>query len=127
MSGVGSSTISGTPSAFLSFSPAVALGRKSATAAAMTTDVGGVEAAEHRVVHLLGGLDPHDVDAGGQSAGRGGDERDRRAPGRGLASATAWPIFPDERLPTKRTGSIGLAGAARGHEDPDARRGRGLG
>ena len=62
MSGVGSSTISGTPSPFFSFSDAVAFGRKSATAAAITTTSQSANRLMHRVVHLLGGLDPDDVD-----------------------------------------------------------------
>jgi len=30
-----------------------------------------------------------------------------RAPARAKAAAIAWPCLPDERLPMKRTGSIG--------------------
>ena len=44
-----------------------------------------------------------------------------RAPRSSAASAIATPILPVERLPMKRTGSIGSARAAGGHDDVPAR------
>ena len=49
----------------------------------------------------------HDLDAGGDRPVGGGDQHDRARPAPRATSAIAWPIFPDDRLPTKRTGSIG--------------------
>ena len=54
----------GDASSFLSLRPAAALGRKSATAAAITTTSASCERGQDRLVHLLGGLDRDDLDAG---------------------------------------------------------------
>ena len=71
MSVVGSRTISGGPAAFLIFSAAGALGRKSATAAAITTTSTSPIAAEDGVGHLGRRLHPDDsLDARAAPAGR---------------------------------------------------------
>src|SRR5215218_691061 len=106
-SGVGSSTTSGTPSRFLSFSSATALGRKSATAAAMTTTSESAERdrtarAKSSAVSTRSTAIPE------ASVGRPMVVTSvTAAPRRAAHSATAYPIFPDDRFPTKRTGSIG--------------------
>ena len=60
---VGSSTISGMPSCFLSLRSGGSLGRKSATAAAITMTSLPSARAEHGVLHLRRGLHRHDLDA----------------------------------------------------------------
>ena len=104
---MGSSTSSGSPSAFDSFVSAGAFGRKSATAAAMTTTSAPRRVLEHGRLHLGRGLHPD------HRRRRGGPGRvvvvtsTTSAPRSAAASARAWPCFPDDRLEMKRTGSIG--------------------
>ena len=56
---------------------------------------------------LGGGLDVDAIHAGGRSAGRRWRRRGDSAPRLAAAAARANPILPLERLPRKRTGSIG--------------------
>ena len=82
-------------------------GRKSATAAAMTTTSAPGATALDRLVHLGRGLDPHHVDRR-RGAGRPTVVTSvTLAPRAAASAARAWPCLPEERLPTKRTGSMG--------------------
>jgi hypothetical protein len=82
---VGSSTISGAPSRFLSLPAAATFGRKSATAALITTrrDRRGCD---HRLAHLLGRLDLDEVAADRRGQFDRGHQRDRRASGGSFGS-----------------------------------------
>ena len=64
MSGVGSRTISGTPSSFLILPGSATFGRKSATAAAMTTTSAVGASSLDGGLHLRGGLDGDQHGAG---------------------------------------------------------------
>ena len=118
MSVVGSSTSSGTPSAFLSFSVGRRLGPEVGHRRGHDDDVGVVVRA-HRRLHLGRGLDPHHLDARPDRAGRGGDERDVGPPGGGLlgqgVALLARRAVADEAHRVDR-----LAGAAGGDEDAHA-------
>ena len=52
-------------------------------------------------------LDPHDLDGRRRRAAPTVVTRVTLAPRAAASSARAWPCLPDERLPMKRTGSIG--------------------
>ena len=116
MSGVGSSS-SGETGARLSFVADRSVGRKSATAAAITSaskaapPSGAGQPLEQRRPELTGRADP-DHASPRTAAGRStcaGDRGSPRAPRSSAASTTATPILPVDRLPMKRTGSIGSA------------------
>ena len=110
MSSVGSSS-SVRPAARPSLVVGRARGRKSATAAAMTSASALRERGQHRVAHLRGrGRVDDQLGAVGQRHGRRADDQRAPArPGRAPPRAIATPILPVERLPMKRTGSIGSA------------------
>ena len=127
MSGVGSSTSSGSPSSLESLRSAATLGRKSATAAAMTTTSASRHGPSSGRLHVGGALH---VDPGhrrphvaGKGERRRGDQRHRRTPaGRRFG----------QRVPLLARGPVGqiahrverLAGAARAHHHPESRPGR---
>ena len=125
MSGVGSSTISGDAAVLLDLAVGHHLGRKSATAAAITTTSAPAARGTHGRLHLRRRLDPVHARRR-RRAGRSTvvTRSTVGAAARRRSSATAWPCLPDERLPMKRTGSIGLAGAAGGDDAPGGRPGR---
>ena len=106
MSGVGSRTISGTPSSFLSLPSAAALGRKSATAAAMTT-TSAAAARASTAASISAAVSTWTTSSPAGTGGRGGRDQRDAAPRAAASSAMAWPCLPDERLPMKRTGSMG--------------------
>ena len=95
-----------------------AAGRKSATAAAMTTTSASRRAAVRAPAPVGGGLTSTRAR---RPAGVGGvpgpATRVTAAPRAAAASASAKPIFPDERLPRKRTSSTGSLRRARRHHD----------
>src|SRR5581483_12216044 len=98
MSGVGSSTSSGTPSAFLIFEGATALGRKSATAAAMIT--ASAPAAAARVASSISAAVCTGTTVTVEGTHRSTvDTRVTPAPRRAASWASAYPWRPDERLP----------------------------
>ena len=102
------------PSAFLSFWPAIALGRKSATAAAMTMTSASPARAMHGRFHLGRGLDRDDLDAGRGGQADGADQGDLGPPpgqlgGDGVALLARRPVA-DEADRVDR-----LPGAAGGH------------
>ena len=106
MSGVGSSTRSGTPSSFFSFVSTTCFGRKSATAAAMTT-----ASASARWASTAARISSADVTRSTTTFGGGatvpGPSTSRTcAPRRAASDATAMPMMPLEWLPMNRTGSI---------------------
>ena len=114
---VGSSTISGMPSCFLSLRFGGSLGRKSATAAAITTTSARRRPAHHCVLHLGRGLHRHDLDARRRGPADGGDEGDVGAAagghlGDGVALLARRAVGDDAHRVD------GLAGAAGGHEHP---------
>jgi len=103
----GFSTSSGTPRSFLSFSSEATLGRKSATAAAITIASASGAARGTASRKLVCGLDPHDLDPDGRlDRARAEHEGHMRAP-RVSLGGDRDPHLALERLPTKRTGSIG--------------------
>ena len=118
MSGVGSSCSSGTPSSFLSLRSARSFGRKSATAAAITIDVGVGGVRENRVAHLLGGSTA--ITSTPAAAARQRRVRAPASPWRREPSASrgdrdahlAARAVPDEPHRVDR-----LVGRSRGHED----------
>ena len=126
-SGVGSSS-SVRPSPRSSLRSAGVAGRKSATAAAMTSaskpgaPSARVDGAQQRGAQVGGRLDADDRR---RRAGSGTSTLAAisvtRAPRSSAASAIATPILPVERLPMNRTGIDRLARAARGDDDVAAR------
>ena len=125
MSGVGSRTSSGTPSSLVSLDDDRALGRKSATAAAITTT------SVHRRTRCASPppSPPPCRPAPSRTRPRGiakavaAVTSTTDAPRRAAASARACPCLPDERLDRKRTGSRGLRGCRRRSPPPADRQG----
>ena len=106
MSAVGSSTTWGTPSAFLSLRSAAAAGRKSATAAAMTT-MSQSSARASTACSISAAVSTRTTSTPAAD-GRGVVVTSVTfAPRAAASSASAWPCLPEDRLPMKRTGSIG--------------------
>ncbi len=106
MSGVGSSTRSGGPSAFFSLRSPAALGRKSATAAAMTM-TSAPAARASTAASMSAAVSSRITSAPGGPGPSAEVTRVTWAPRAAAASAMAWPCLPDDRLPMKRTGSMG--------------------
>ena len=105
MSGVGSSTISGTPSCFLSLPGAACFGRKSATAAAITTTSASARAVTASSICSA-------VSTGSTSTPGGAGSSTvltstTRAPRAAASDAIAYPCLPELRLAITRTASIG--------------------
>ena len=67
-------------------------------------------------LHLRGGLDPHDLDAGRRRPVGGGDQRDRGAPGRGLGGQRL-ALLARRAVAEEAHGVDRLAGAAGGDQD----------
>ncbi len=114
MSGVGSSTISGTPSCFLSFPGAACLGRKSATAAAITTT-----SASARAVTASSICSAVSTGTTSTCGGAGSSTvltSTTRAPRAAASDAIAYPCLPELRLAITRTASIGSRGPS-GRDD----------
>ena len=94
MSGVGSRTSSGTPSALCSLDPATTLGRKSATAAAMITTSARPAVAQHGRLHVRGRLHPLDGHPGVHRLGARGDQHHLGAAPAGRRRPRHGPAFP---------------------------------
>ncbi len=106
MSGVGSRVSDGGPSARFSLRCRAPAGRKSATAAAMTAT--STPAARSQTASAISWAVSTVISAARGGAGRLEVETSVTSAPRAAASAAiAYPIFPEERLPMKRTGSIG--------------------
>jgi hypothetical protein len=106
MSSVGSRRTSGTPPAFLIFVSETATGRKSATAAAITTmSAASLRPTTARCISAAVSTDTASmpVPVGGAAV----VTRVTLAPRDAASSAMAWPCLPEDRLPMKRTGSMG--------------------
>ena len=115
MSGVGSSTMSGTPSRFLILPSAATLGRKSATAAAITITSALARASTSRCIcSAVSTRD--DGDAGGRRELDGAHEHDRRATRRGLGGDRV-ALLAGAAVGDDAHGVDRLPGAAGGHDD----------
>ena len=132
--GVGSSSrLSADPRS--SFRSRRIAGRKSATAAAMTRASKPAGASASARAASRSAVDSASTTVRAASSGSGTSRLAAmsvtRAPRSSAASATATPIFPVERFPMKRTGSMGSRGATGGHDEMPARQvgvpGRGVG
>ena len=106
MSGVGSSTMFGTPPSFLILPSEHDTGRKSATAAAITrTSVVSHNRSSAPCMSAAVSTDTTRVPCG---AGRSTVETNvTHAPRRTASAATAYPCFPLDRLAITRTASMG--------------------
>ena len=98
---VGSSMISGVPSAFLSFDPATSTGLKSATAAAIRT-MSAVAELLRTAVAISAAVSTASTWTPMMSGAVSGwvVTHLTLAPRAAAARARAWPCFPDDRLPT---------------------------
>ena len=94
MSGVGSSTSSGTPSAFFSFSADDALGRKSATAAAITTTSASPARSSTAFSMSAAVSTAHDRRTRRYREADRGDQRDLRRPGPRPRAPARGPACP---------------------------------
>ena len=106
MSTVGSSSMAGTPSDFLSLTPEGLTGRKSATAAAMTT-ASAPRASICTAAAISAAVSTATTRAPAGARSLTVVTSTTSAPRATASAAIEAPCLPDERLPTKRTASIG--------------------
>ena len=120
MSGVGSRTISGTPSAFLILRRGGHLGAEVGDGGRHDDHVGLGGPAQHGGFHLGGGLDRDDLDARPDRAGHGGDEGDRGPPRRGGLLGDGVALLARRAVADEADRIDRLAGAAGGDEHAHA-------
>ncbi len=106
MSSVGTRLISGAPSALRSFVVATSAGRKSATAAAITT-TSDLAALASTASAISAAVSTSTTSIPGATARSDVVTRVTSAPSSAAASARAWPWRPEERFERYRTGSMG--------------------
>ncbi len=106
MSGVGSSTMSGTPPSFLILPASATFGRKSATAAAITT-TSACGARASTAACICAAVSTAWSSAPGGVGSTTVDTSVTRAPCASASAATAYPCLPLLRLAITRTASIG--------------------
>ncbi len=107
MSCVRSSSIVGTPRSFLSLVRAISRGRKSATAAAISGTSQDSNSRSQAAASSAAVATESSRVAGGAGSDAFAATSVTWAPRRAACRASAKPILPDERLPMKRTLSIG--------------------